>query len=203
MYVKDLFAITWASIIGAWYEICKSAGVSGQARHFIYTPGRILEASVDHALEILGLDTDYEDIELSRDVAEKALVELLHCFYYLLLTEFEGAQHVKRKMNNQTEFAVNEKTYPRDLDRAIKRVLRIEDDTLNEILAKSCEIAAKAEVSEFCSHKSRAHWSLMRSFVHVLRPYALHWIEDHAIKMGRPGGIDHQAGLQFTANAFA
>ena len=32
-----------------------------------------------------------------------------------------------------------------------------------------------------------------------VRPYALHWLEEHAQRLGAPGGVDHQAALDFVA----
>ena len=195
IYIQDVLEMAWPALIDSWFVICTQTGITTQATHLIYTPGRIQEDAVSHALDAVGIGDVYNEVQvaLDRDLAEKALVELMACFYWLLLTEFEGAAHVKRKMTNYTNVTVDESRYPADFERAINTITCIEGDLLHRIIIDASTAAAKTEL---CTWQAAYHWSLVRLMV-KLRPYALHWLEEYAKRISAPGGIDHQEGLTY------
>ena len=199
LYAKDLFEMAWPAIINSWLAICSGAGITNQARHFIYTPGQILNHAIDYTLDIIGVeDTEDDTVVLPTDLATHALNELLRCFHYTMLNEFEGKDHVKRKMSNYTEFKVNKRKYPTDFANAIDCITSIDDDEIHAIISDACTAAARAEV---CTYQCAYYWRVLRLSVKV-RPYALHWLEEYAKCIGKPGGGDHQDGLVFTNSSF-
>ena len=160
LYAKDLFEMAWPAIINSWLAICSGVGITSQARHFIYTPGQILNHAVDYTLDIIGVeDTEDDTVVLPTDLATHALNELLRCFHYTMLNEFEGKDHVKRKMSNYTEFKVNKRKYPTDFANAIDCITSIDDDEIHAIISDACTAAARAEV---CTYQCAYHWRVLR-----------------------------------------
>ena len=194
IYARDLFEMAWPAIINSWLGICSGVGITSQARHFIYTPGQILNHAVDYTLDIIGVeDTEDDTVVLTKALATHALNELLRCFHYTMLNEFEGKDHVKRKMSNYTEFKVNKRKYPTDFANAIDFITSIDDDEIHTIIRDACTAAARAEI---CTYQCAYYWRVLRLAV-KLRPYALHWLEDYAKRICKPGGGDYQEGLAF------
>ena len=146
-----------SAIHESWKGLCKEFGIQTQACHLLYAPGRIGGYAGATALEIAGADSPYDDVEMTKAWAIKVVQSGAAHFHRLILSEFEGAEHVAQRMENAdgAEITIDKDTYPADFAAAVKVM---QDDprgmkVKNNLLEKYCKKAATKEVNKYCAFK--------------------------------------------------
>jgi hypothetical protein len=157
VHIEAIFRrMLWPTLFDSWEDLCDEFGIQTQARHHVYTPGRIGCYASSTALEIAGADSPYDDVEMTKALAIKAVAGFAARFHGLVLSEFEGAEHVAQRMDNtdRAEITIDKDTYPADFAAAVKVM---QDDprdmkVRNELLEKVCKKAATKHVNRWCAY---------------------------------------------------